>query len=72
MSEQPDLETSGGLRNRHRDTQDGVRAEIALVGGSIELDEEVVDRLLVRDVEVRLDESGGDDGVDVRNGFGDA
>ena len=49
------------------DTENGIGAELALVGGAVELDQEVVDLLLLGDSETRLDELGGDDVVDVRN-----
>jgi hypothetical protein len=60
-----------GLADGHRDTEDGVGSQLALVGGSVELDEEVVDLLLLGDLETRLDEGLGDDVVDVRDGLGD-
>ncbi len=36
-----------GVRARQRDTEDRVRAELALVGRAVELDEQLVDRGLV-------------------------
>ena len=60
-----------GLADGHRDTEDGVGSQLALVGGSVELDEEVVDLLLLSDLETRPDEGLGDDVVDVRDGLGD-
>lgn len=61
----------GGLGDSHRDTEDGVGTELALVGGTIEVDEELIDLLLVGDVELGLDELGGDNVVDVGDGLGD-
>jgi hypothetical protein len=52
--------------------KDGVGAELALVGGTVKFDEEVVNLLLRRDCEARLDEFGSDNVVDVRYGFADA
>ncbi len=60
----------GGLGDGHGDAEDGVGAEFSLVGGSIELDHELVDGFLVAGVEA--DEFRGDFGVDVVDGFEDA
>ena len=60
-----------GLRNGDGDTEDGVGTELALVGGAVELDQEVVDLLLLGDSETRLDELRGDDVVDVGDSLGD-
>jgi len=60
-----------GLGDSHGDTKDGVGTELALVGGSIKLDEEVVDLLLRGDGELGIDECGGDDLVDVLDGLQD-
>lgn len=61
---------SGGLGNSHRDTEDGVGSELALVGGTIEVDEELIDLLLLGDIEFGLDELGGDNVVDVGDSLG--
>ncbi|KAI3494687.1 hypothetical protein L1887_40503 [Cichorium endivia] len=61
-----------GLGDGDRDTEDGVGAELALVGGAVELDQEVVDLLLRGDGEAGLDELGSDDVVDIVDGLGDA
>ena len=53
-------------------TEDGVSTEFALVGGAVELDQEVINLLLLGDLELRLDELGADDVVDVRDGLQDA
>ena len=65
------LVDGSGLRDSHGNTEDGVSTELALVGGSIELDEEVVDLLLGSDGELGLDKSWGDDLVDVLDGLQD-
>lgn len=61
-----------GLSDSHGDTEDGVGAELALVGGAVKLDEEVIDLLLRGDGELGLDEGGADDLVDVLDGLGHA
>ena len=58
-----------GLGDGERDTEDGVGAELGLVGGAIEVDEELVNLGLVLDVNVLLDESGADDLVHVLDGL---
>lgn len=63
------LLSSTGLGNGERDTKDGVGAELGLVGGAIEVDEEFVNLGLVLDVNVLLDESGADDLVHVLDGL---
>jgi hypothetical protein len=60
----------GGLGHSHGDTEDGVGANLGLVGGAIKLVEESVNGGLVLDVEVLLDKSRGNDLVDVGNGLG--
>lgn len=60
-----------GLGNSHGDTEDGVGTKLGLVGGSIEVDQELVDAALVLDVDVLLDDGRGNDRVDVVNGLGD-
>ena len=59
---------SGGLRDSHGHGKDGVGAELGLVGGTIELDHEVVNLLLRGDGELGVDERGSDDLVDVLDG----
>ena len=61
----------GSLGDGHGDTKDGVGAELALVVGAIKLVQEVVDLLLGSDGELGVDQSGGNDGVDVLNSLGD-
>src|SRR5450756_666802 len=56
---------SGGLGNRHRDTENRVGAQVALVRGAVELDQRLVDEPLLGGFEP--DDLGGDlvhDGVD--------
>ena len=60
-----------GLGNGQGDTEDGVGAKLGLVGGTIEVDEELVNLGLVLDVDVGLDQLRADDGVDVLDGLGD-
>jgi hypothetical protein len=70
-TEKTHLLGGGSLSDGHGDTEDGVSSELALVGGTVELDEELVDGLLVGDVEGSLDERRGDHVVDVGNGLVD-
>lgn len=54
-----------GLRDSNGDTKDGVCAKLGLVGGAVELDQEVVDFTLVNDIEAGLDQLRGNDVVHV-------
>jgi len=65
------LVSGTGLGDSHGDTKDGVGTELALVGSSVELDEQVIDLLLGSNRELGVDQSLGDDVVDVGNGLGD-
>lgn len=65
------LLAGAGLGDGHRNTEDGVSAELALVGGAVELDEEVVNFLLRGDGDAGLDELRADDLVDVLDSLGD-
>lgn len=65
------LVSGTGLGDSHGDTEDGVGTELALVGGAVKLDHEVVDLLLRGDGQLGLDEGGADDVVDVLDGLGD-
>lgn len=65
------LSSSTGLSNSQGNTEDGVGTEVGLVGGTIELDEESINGGLVLDVDVLLDQGGGDLLVDVGNGLED-
>lgn len=61
----------GRVSDGDGDTEDGVGTEFALVGGSVELDEEVVDFFLLGDFEAGLEDLGGDDVVHVGDGLED-
>jgi hypothetical protein len=63
---------SSGFGDSHRDTEDGICAELALVVGPIKLDEQVVHLLLRGDWDLRVNEGGADYLVDVVDGLGDA
>lgn len=63
---------STSLSNSQTDTEDGVGTELGLVGGAIELVKESVDLGLVLDIKVLLDQSRGNDSVDVLDGLGNA
>ena len=71
LVERDTLLRSTRLRDGDGDTEDRVRAELAFVGGAVELDEEVVDLLLRGDLQTGLDQLGGDGVVDVGDGLGD-
>ena len=58
-----------GIGDGNGDAENGVGAELALIGAAVELDQEVVDLLLLRDLEARLDQLGRDRLVDVRDGL---
>jgi len=63
---------SPSLGHGKGDPKDGVGAELGLVLGAIQLDEEGIDLLLVGHVKVLLDQGWGDDVVDIGNGLQDA
>lgn len=65
------LLSGGSLGNGERNTEDGVGTELALVGGSIKLVQELVNLGLVLNVDVLLDEGGANDVVDVLDGVED-
>ena len=54
-----DLGGGGGLASSHRDAEDGVGTEVTLVRGTVELEQEVVESLLVDRVQAGLDHLGG-------------
>lgn len=60
-----------GLGDSQGDTEDGVGTKVTLVGGTVELVEELVNLGLVLDIDVLLDESGADGLVDVLDGLQD-
>lgn len=66
------LLSSTSLGNGQADTKDGVGTELGLVGGSIEVNQELVDLGLVLDINVLLDDSGANGLVDVLDGLKDA
>lgn len=63
---------SAGLGNSQADAEDGVRAELGLVRGAIELDEQLVNGRLVLDIDARLNELRAEDRVDVLDGLENA
>ena len=63
------LVSGGSLRDSHGDTEDGVGTELSLVGGTVELDEEVINLLLRGDGDLGVDQSRGNDLVDVLDGL---
>lgn len=63
------LLSSSSLCNSNRDSKDSVGAEVAFVSCAVEFDEEIIDVLLRRDVQARLDQLGSDDVVDVGDSF---
>lgn len=60
-----------GLCDGHGDTENGVGTELLLVLGSIELVQERVNGGLVLDIDGLLDQSRGNDVVDVADSLGD-
>lgn len=65
------LLSSTGLGNSQTDAENGVGTEVGLVGGSVKVNQELVDLGLVLDINVLLDESRADLGVDVLDGLED-
>jgi hypothetical protein len=63
---------SAGLGNGQAHTKDGVGTKLGLVGGAIEVDQELVNLGLVLDIDVLLDDGGADDLVDILDGLEDA
>ena len=63
------LLSSTSLGNGQADTQDGVGTEVGLVGGAIQLVEELVDLGLVLHINVLLDEGRANGLVDVLDGL---
>jgi hypothetical protein len=64
------LVSSSGLGNSHGDTENGVGSKLSLVVGTVKLDHEVVNLLLGGDGELGVDQSRGDDVVDVVDSLG--
>lgn len=65
------LLSSTGLGDGQTDTKDGVGTEVGLVGSAIELVEELINLGLVLNIEVLLDDGGGNGLVDVLDGLQD-
>lgn len=65
------LGSSSGLGDGHGDTQKSIGTELALVGGAVEGEEEVINSLLVGGVEVGRNQSGSNDLVHVLDGLQD-
>ena len=63
--------SSSSLSNGDGNTKDGICTKFALVGRTIELDQEVVNFLLLSNGEPRLNQSRSDRVVDICDGFGD-
>jgi hypothetical protein len=61
---------SSGLCNGHGNTENGVGTELLLVLSAIELVEEGIDGGLVLDIDLLLDEGGGNGVVDVGDSLG--
>lgn len=62
---------SASLGDGQAHTEDGVGTKLGLVGGAIEVIEELVDLGLVLDIDVLLDDRGSDDRVDVLDSLQD-
>ena len=63
--ERDTLLSGTSLGNGQADTEDGVSTEVRLVGSSIKLVQELVDLGLVLDIEVLLDDGGGNGVIDI-------
>lgn len=59
------------LGDSQADTQDSIGTELGLVGGAVKLVEESINLGLVLDIKALLDQSRGNDGVDVLDSLGD-
>lgn len=71
LVERDALLSSTGLSDGDGDAKDGVRAELALIGRAIELDEEIIDVPLIGDDEPRLDQLGRDNVIHIRDSLED-
>lgn len=69
--ERDTLLSSTSLGDSQADTQDGVGTQVVLVGGAIELVEELVDLGLVLDIQVLLDDGRANLLVDIGDGLQD-
>ena len=66
------LLSSTSLDDSDGDTEDSVSAVLALVGGTVKFDQEIIDLLLLGNLEAGLDQLRTEDGVDVCNGLANA
>ena len=64
------LLSGGSLGNSQTDTEDSIGTELSLVWGTIEVDEELVNLLLILNIKVLLDQSRANDLVDICNSLG--
>lgn len=71
LVERNTLLRSSSLSYGNGNTEDGVCTELALVGGAVELDEEIIDVLLRGDGKAGLDEFRSDNVVNIGNSLGD-
>lgn len=71
LVERDTLLTGTGSGSGDGDTKDGVGTELGLVLSSVEVEQELVEGSLVLDVELGLNQSGGNDLVDVLDGLED-
>lgn len=69
--ERDTLLSGSSLGNSQGDTEDGVGTQVTLVGGAVELVEELVNLGLVLDIDALLDESRANGLVDVLHGLED-
>lgn len=69
--ERDTLLSSTSLGDSQADTQDGVGTQVVLVGGTIELVEELIDLGLVLDIQVLLDDGRANLVVDIGDGLQD-
>lgn len=69
--ERDTLLSSTSLGDSQADTQDGVGTQVVLVGGAIELVEELIDLGLVLDIQVLLDDGRANLVVDIGDGLQD-
>ena len=65
------LLSSTSIEGSDGNTKNGVGAKLALVGSTVEFDEEIIDILLGSNLEAGLDKLGGDNVVYVGNGLED-
>lgn len=65
-----DLLSSSGLGNSQRNTKNGIGTQLALVWGSIEAVQELINLGLILDINVLLDKSWANDIIDVGDSLG--